>query len=530
MNEIKNREDIEKYLISSLQYDNSHQIVEENGVADIYFSPGTLKDLYRLSREYYAKYGKALTPQVLMDKVSRLSFSAQAKANLHANLVHINEIETDEKDIPYYCSQLKNYLAGDILKSSFEDALTTSKEGGEAANIKALERLQESLGKGQSLLDSDCVVRVVDAGEELETNIQKYHIDRKLHPEKYIGIKTGIKEIDEAFASPLGQGELTLFMAPPGGGKTTVMLAVADAIWRNSKKNVLYASLEMDTLKIGMKHVCNNAAVSFSNMEEATLTEVNKKDLEATFDERRALSEIAKFKFLEISTAGLISTRVLEANIKALLASGTIIDVLIVDYLELLFPPEASREDHWIKMGYICKFLRGLGKKYGFSVISAVQMKRDAISRIRKSKDGKMDFGADDAQGSNQISADADRIYALWIDPQDDRYIKLFTAKNRYGKKSYDCSLYFDAACSRIYGDTTSYDHDKVYDEQQFKEIIDLANGIEEDGEESKSKPFKDLVDEYEDADVTELDKFTDNHDDDEEEDDDDVTMEDLMA
>jgi hypothetical protein len=199
-----------------------------------------------------------------------------------------------------------------------------------------------------------------------------------------------------------------------------------------------------------------------------------------------------------------------------MMSSGLAIDVLVVDYLELLYAPEAARDDHWLKMGYICKFLRGLGKKYGFSVISAVQMKRDAISRIRKSKDDKIDFGADDAQGSNQISADADRIYALWIDPKDDRYIRLFTAKNRYGSSTYECALYFDAPCSRIYGDTTSYEHDKVYDEDQFKEIIDLANSFDGD-EEKKEKDtgFTDLLNL--DADVSDIaghyDKFSDEDD-----------------
>ncbi|MFW5891065.1 MAG: hypothetical protein ACOCUI_02500, partial [bacterium] len=248
----KTREDIERYLISSLQNEETFGIIEEKGISKIFFSPGTLRELFRLSQEYFGKYGKPLTPQVLMDKVSRLSFSPQAKANLHTNLKHIISLETDIKDVPYYCEQLKNYLAGDILKSSFEQAIEISKDGGEEANLKALEKLQESLGQSSSLLDSDCLVRIVDAGEETELMVKSYQLDRKAHPEKYAGIQCGIKEIDEAFSSPLGIGELTLFMAPPGGGKSTIMLSVADAIWRNSKKNIVYATLEMAAEKVSM--------------------------------------------------------------------------------------------------------------------------------------------------------------------------------------------------------------------------------------------------------------------------------------
>jgi replicative DNA helicase len=514
MNDMKSREDVEKYIISALQHDENHNIIDERGVSHIYFSPGTLRDLFRLSREYYTKYNKTLTPQVLMDKVSRTAFSIQAKANLHSNLKHIVEIETDPKDLPYYCNKLKNYLAGDILKSSFEEAIDISKEGGEEANLKALEKMQELLVKSQNLLDSECVIRITDAGEEAEMIVKEYQLDKKMHPEKYTGILSGIKEIDEAFSSPLGMGELTLFMAPPGGGKTTMMLSIADSIWRKSKKNVVYVSLEMDTLKIALKHLSNNSTVSYDHLEGASLTGVNKTNLEATFDERRELSKKAKFKYLDISTAGLISTKVLEGVIRGLLGSRVDIDVLIVDYLELLYAPEAKNEEHWIKMGHVCKFLRGLGKKYGFSTISAVQLKREAISRIRKSKDSKIDFGADDAQGSNQISGDADRIYALWIDSQDDRYIRLYTAKNRYGKKSYECALYFDAACSRIYGDTTTYDHEKVFSEAQFNDIINLSNNSDDV---APSKPAENIY--QEDMDVADTEKYTDGNKDDEAED-----------
>lgn len=512
MTNMKSREDVEKYIISSLQHEENHEIISEKGVTPLYFSPGTLRDLFRLSREYHTKYGRTLTPQVLMDKVSRTAFSVQARANLHSSFIHIVNIETNSKDLPYYCGKLKNYLAGDILKSSFEEAIDVSKEGGEEANIKALEKMQELLVKNQNLLDSECVIQIVDAGQETEMMVKAYQVDRREHPERYSGVLCGIKEIDEAFSSPLGIGELTLFMAPPGGGKTTMMLSVSDSIWRKSKKNVIYVTLEMNTLKIALKHLSNNSAVSYDSLEAFNMGDVNKESLERTFEERKNISQQAHFKYLDISTAGLVSTKVLEGVIKGLVGSKVGIDVLVVDYLELLYAPEARNEDHWIKMGHVCKFLRGLGKKYGFSTISAVQLKREAISRIRKSKDSKIDFGADDAQGSNQISGDADRIYALWLDPKDDRYIRLYTAKNRYGKRTYECALYFDAACSRIYGDTTVYNHNEVFSPEEFDDIVNLSD--KENEEETNNVDTQKIY--TENIEDTEIEKFTDGIKDDE--------------
>lgn len=485
----KSRSEIEKYIISSFQSEPCIKIINEQGISDVYFSPGTYRELFRLSSEYYQKFGQSLTPQVLLDQVSHLSHTGQQTANLHATFKSVLSIKTNENDLPYYCQRIKDFLAGDILKNSFEEVAEISKGDGAQSNLHALEKLQELISKNKSLLENDSVVRIYDT-DEMEVILKEEMIDRKLHPEKFRGITTGIKEIDMAFHSPLKDGELTLFMGPAGGGKTTTMICVGDAIWRNSKKNVVYVTLEMSANRIGMKHLSASSATSFDRIENAELTKTNKNNLKVVFDERKQASKEAKFIYLEIASSGRVKTSLLESSIKSILPYQKI-DVLIVDYLELLHHDDGGSKDYWIQMGDICKFLRGIGKKYGFTTISAVQLKREAISRIRKSKDKKADFGADDAQGSNQISGDSDRIYAIMI---VDRYLKLFTAKNRFGKNNYECSLYFDPECSRIYSDNTNYDHGELFTEDQFKKAIDMANGSDDDDDDGEEDDVSDAV------------------------------------
>jgi len=513
--EHKNRQEIEKYIIASFQNDENIREINESGISEMHFSPGTYREIFRLSTEYYSKFNKALSPQVLLDHASHLSYTDQQKANLHATYKNILSIDVNSKDLPYYCQQIKDFLAGDILKDSFEKVAEIANGEGTQANLRAIEKLQELLSKNRSLLESESVVKVYDTNE-MEIILKEEMVDRKLHPEKFSGVFTGIKEIDMAFHSPLKAGELTIFMAPPGGGKTTTMLCIADAIWKNSNKNVVYATLEMSANRIAMKHLSASSVTSFDRIENAELTKTNKKNIVDVFDERRKTSEKAKFLYLEIASSGRIKTSLLESSLRSLLPYQKI-DVLVVDYLELLYHAEGISSEHWIQMGDVCKFLRGVGKKYGFSVISAVQLKREAINRIRKSKDKKIDFGAEDAQGSNQISGDADRIYALLI---DDRNLRLFTAKNRFGKFDYECSLYFDPECSRIYSDNTNYNHEKLFTEDQFKDIIDQANDDSSSGKGSKktSAPVvydksvsddieefcedEDLIDESDDEDI----------------------------
>ena len=473
----KTRHEVERYIISSLQEDDSYKIIKEKEISEVYFSPGTLRELFRLNLEYREDYDSPLTPEVFLEEINKRRFSKDQIASLHATFKDTVSTPIDTKNVPYYCDTLKDFLAGDILKSSFQKAVDISKGEGSKKNLKALEDLQSNISKHRSMLESDTVVKIYDI-EDMEAVICADFIDRKLHPEKYRGIKCGIKEIDAAFGSGLGPGELTLFMAEPGGGKTTTMLSVADAIWRNAKKNVVYFTLEMAAQKIALKHLSANSVTSFGRLESVDLTQTNKKSIAKAFEDRKKISKDAKFKYVDMASSGKVKASALEAAIKDLVHYLDI-DVIVVDYLGLLkydLDSGSGSVDQWAQAGDICKFLRGIGKKYGFSVISAVQLKRDAISRIRKKKDSEIDFGADDAAESNQISADADRIYALMIDKKNTRYIRLFTAKNRYGRKNYECSLYFDPECSRIYGDKTNYDHEKLFDDNQFDNIIDQAN------------------------------------------------------
>jgi replicative DNA helicase len=516
MNRSKNRHDVEKYIISCLTHDDCYKIIKEKEVSPAYFSPGSLRELYRLSIEYRDAYDAPLTPEVLLEEISHLSYNKETVASLHATFKDAVSEDVDANNVAYYCDTLRDFLAGDVLKSSFQKAIDVTKGDGSKKNLKALEELQSNIAKHRSLLEADTVVKVYDI-EDMEVILKERMIERKLSPEKFRGIKTGIKEVDVAFGAGLNAGELTLFMAEPGGGKTTTMLSVANAIWRNSKKNVVYFTLEMEAAQIALKHLSADAVTSFDRLESADLTATNKKSVQRAFEERKKLSRDAKFKYVDMASSGKIKASVLEAAIKDLIPYMKI-DVIVVDYLGLLkydLDCGSDSTEQWAQAGDVCKFLRGIGKKYGFSTISAVQLKRDAISRIRKKKDSEIDFGADDAAESNQISADADRIFALMIDKKNTRYIRMFTAKNRYGRKNYECSLYFDPECSRVYGDKTTYNHDELFNDREFDDIVDQAQktkeAIQEDLNAGSDDDFDlgfldDDNDEIEDADVVDDD------------------------
>jgi replicative DNA helicase len=305
--------------------------------------------------------------------------------------------------------------------------------------------------------------------------------DMKLHPEKYSGFKCGISAIDEV-TKGFRPGHLTVFVGAHGGFKSTTMINVGYGLWTNGY-NVLYASLEMEADLMEIKLWCRSTrAVSFSKAYSGLISErgdwdrikeleqiietntVSEKEIKKLKVEKERLqtaivgikegsSEMElfhskynefqnaknKFYIINAGQSNKVKPSQLERWIKEM--EGVFRpDVIIVDYLDLVAPetPYPDRRDQ--ELGDICKYFRQMGKTMNFSVITAAQLKRAAIDRMRKSganKPEKMQLGTDDIAGSHMIGADADEVMILCREDGGNR-IRMFIPKSRHGVPDVD--------------------------------------------------------------------------------------------
>lgn len=299
--------------------------------------------------------------------------------------------------------------------------------------------------------------------------------DMKNNPERYRGAMCGIKEID---SKTLGfrPGQLTVFCGAHGGFKTTTMLNVGYGLWGNGY-NVLYASLEMEAQNVEAKLLCRGTErISYSRIYNGGYTEpedrqtlkdlaalladtsINKEELKkvkAKYDKLSAsLKEIGdseedsiiatrfynamgqKPNRLKIVNVGQ-SSKMKLSQLERWLHEKTSVfkpDVVLLDYLDLLDPEKPNPDRPDIGFGDICKMSRAMGKNMGFAIITAAQMKRAALDRLRKhglDSPEKSQLGTDDISGSHMIGADADNVFMLWR--LNGNELKIFTAKSRYG-------------------------------------------------------------------------------------------------
>jgi len=289
--------------------------------------------------------------------------------------------------------------------------------------------------------------------EEGKSFMDKLREERENPKER---LSTGITDLDESMAVGLPSGSLTLFVADVGGYKTTLMLQIALNVYLRSQKDVLFVSLEMPKEMLENKIMASETGISNNHINKPELLTDKEMDrLDGEWDKFTGQS----MRFCIEDTQERLTVSAIKAKIEQ--EAGYFKPRLVViDYISILAPEKSYEKQAphaWV--GHMCKDLRQLGRKHGFAIISAAQLGRDAIKRLRSQKDGKQTVGSEDLRGSHDFSADADNIYALVPNPtQQQNQLQMFCIKARYGKKEFNGStramLDVNADIGRINGAT----------------------------------------------------------------------------
>lgn len=183
-------------------------------------------------------------------------------------------------------------------------------------------------------------------------------------------ITTGWKSVDEKLYGGINRGEITIWAAGSGVGKSLFLQNMALNLVKQGL-NVIYISLELSAELTGMRM-------------DSMLTDVGTREIFKNLD----TVEI-KVKQAQRSSGDLYIKQIAQGSttndIKAYLKNYEIErqkrpDVLIVDYLDLLFPnnKKINPSDLFIKDKFVAEELRGLAVERNMVCITASQLNRSA--------------------------------------------------------------------------------------------------------------------------------------------------------
>ncbi len=232
------------------------------------------------------------------------------------------------------------------------------------AILKSVELLQKSSFDEISGLINDAIRLGCD---------NNYGYDYKLDFEKRFELRarnpvaTGWKEIDKITKGGLGRGELGVVIAPTGAGKSMALVHLgAQAV--KSGKTVIHYTLELQDTIIASRY-------------DSCITGVSLTD-HMTFKEHiyEKIQDIDGNLIVKEYPTKSASVKTLHTHLEKVRQRGVNIDMIIVDYADLLKPTNSNYKEKRIELESIYETLRGLAQEYECPIWTASQTNRSGLN------------------------------------------------------------------------------------------------------------------------------------------------------
>jgi archaellum biogenesis ATPase FlaH len=243
----------------------------------------------------------------------------------------------------------------------------------EAAILKSADLLE----KGEYGACEDLVKKAVQIGLQKDLGTD-YWADPRTRLE---GIKstngqvsTGWAAMDKKLFGGFNRGELNIFAGGSGAGKS-LFLANIGVNMAEKGMNVMYLTLELAESLVSMRIDSMVTGISTRDVFK------NIDDVEIKVKMIGKKSGAMQIKYMPSGkTANDVRSYIKEYEIK----TGKKVDVLLIDYLDLLMPAstKVSAENLFIKDKYVSEELRNLAMELNTVFVTAAQLNRGAVEEI----------------------------------------------------------------------------------------------------------------------------------------------------
>ena len=264
-----------------------------------------------------------------------------------------------------------------------------------------------------------------DFGYDYKTDFEARFVKKARNP-----ISTGWENIDEICKDGLGKGELGVVIAPTGAGKSMVLVHLgAQAL--KAGKSVVHYTLELGDTVVASRY-------------DSCLTGVGLGDLLA-FKEQiyEKVQNIEGSLIVKEYPTKSASTNTIKAHLEKLKTRGMEVDMIIVDYGDLLRPKTVRREKRH-ELETIYEDLRAIAQENKCPVWTASQTNRSGLNAEVITMESI-------SEAFNKCFV-ADLIFSVsrTIEDKATKGGRLFIAKNRNGPDGLIYPVYMDTSSVKI--------------------------------------------------------------------------------
>lgn len=220
------------------------------------------------------------------------------------------------------------------------------------------------------------------------------------------GITTGLRDLDQQLGG-LHNSDLIILAGRPSMGKTALATNIAFYAALAKRAGAKYGasvgvfSLEMSTEQLATRLLAQEAGIPSHKIRQGT---IKGEEFQRLVDVSRDLLKIP----LYIDDTPALTVSALRARARRLKKQQGL-DLIIIDYLQLLQPPESKRSDNRVQeISEITRGLKALAKELNIPVIALSQ-----LSRAVEQRDDKRPQLAD-LRESGSIEQDADVVMFVY--------------------------------------------------------------------------------------------------------------------
>jgi len=246
--------------------------------------------------------------------------------------------------------------------------------------------------------------------------------------QRITGLATHYNDLDE-MTSGLQKADLIIIAARPSMGKTSFAMNIAENAAIEDQKVVAVFSLEMSKEALLQRMLCSVARVDSHKFRTGSLWQ------EDTHKISHALEKLTHAPIFIDDTPG-ISVSEMRAKARRLQQSQRGLDLIIVDYLQLMSGSSKRYENRTQEVSAISRGLKALAKELSVPVVALSQLSRAPESR--GASDHRPQLA--DLRESGSIEQDADVVAFIFReevykpdDPELDGIAELIIRKQRNG-------------------------------------------------------------------------------------------------
>lgn len=378
----------ESRVLSAVLKDKQIHVLLQANVDNLMTTHG---DIWQFVKKYTENNGELPPETLVREKFPDFSVHADAGATKY----HLEELQ----------SEYLNISLKDIIRAA-------ASEVQDGKNTQALEEL---ITKTSELKKNTSVIKDIDA-TDVQDAVSYFEEVKRRQALGILGIRTGLPGFDDYLPSGIMPGQLGVFLAYPGIGKSWLSLYFAVQAWKQGK-SPLIVSLEMSETEV-RNRVFTIMGEGYWSHRKLSSGDISIEELKRWHE--GYIKDKPPFRIVSNDTGGDITPSVLRGKIDQYKP-----DFIIVDYLQLMSPNQKS-DNETVRMKNLSRELKLMAISEAVPIIAISSATPDDVTKL----DTVPTLGQ--TAWSRQIAYDADWVMALGRSSNSDVMECVFR-KNRHG-------------------------------------------------------------------------------------------------